>query len=225
MGEKLIDAAIEAKVKRFLPSEYGLNNTHPAARALCPLFDAKGRIVEILKSKEPTGLTWTAVPTGLWLDWALDPAICFADINIKTHTATIWGTGEHTLSWSTLPWAAEGIAQILLSPPSKTANKVPIRAFEASQNDVLAALEKIQSVKYEITKHFDAEEVIAKAQGSWHENKDMPSALWLVKVGMFLDGYGSDLVHEAIAQVGNEYLDLPELEMEAVIEQAVKVWS
>jgi hypothetical protein len=67
--EKLIDAAVEAKVKRFLPSQYGLNNSHPAARALCPIFDAKGRVVEILKEKEHTGLTWTAVPTGLWLDW------------------------------------------------------------------------------------------------------------------------------------------------------------
>ncbi|KAK5209497.1 hypothetical protein LTR99_007741 [Exophiala xenobiotica] len=224
--EKLIDAAIEANIRRFLPSEYGLNNTHPAARALCPIFDAKGRVVEILKEKEHTGLTWTAVPTGLWLDWTLDPNICFADINIKAHTAALWGAGEHTLSWSTLPWAAEGIARILLTDPSKTANKVvPIRAFEASQTDVLAALEKIEGKKYEITKHFDAGDVIGKAKASWRENKDTPSALWLVKAGLFTGGYGSDLVHEAIVQVGNEYLDLTELRMEDVVEKAVKAWA
>lgn len=67
--EKLIDAAIEAKVKRFLPSEYGVNNTNPTTRALCPVFDAKGGVIDLLRSKESTGLTWTAVPTGLWLDW------------------------------------------------------------------------------------------------------------------------------------------------------------
>jgi hypothetical protein len=156
----------------------------------------------------------------------LDPNICFADINIKSHTAALWGAGEHTLSWSTLPWAAEGVARILLTEPSETANKVvPIRAFEASQTDVLAALEKVQSKKYEITKHFDAEEVIGKAKASWRENKDTPSALWLVKAGLLSHGYGSDLVHEAIVQVGNEYLDLPEMRMEDVVEQAVKTWA
>ena len=69
LERNLIDAAIDAKVKRFLPSEYGVNNTDPAARALCPVFDAKGEIIKLLREKESTGLTWTAVPTGLWLDW------------------------------------------------------------------------------------------------------------------------------------------------------------
>ena len=65
----LIEAAIEARVKRFIPSEYGLNNTNPTARQLSPVFDAKGGFVEYLKTKESTGLSWTSVPTGLWLDW------------------------------------------------------------------------------------------------------------------------------------------------------------
>lgn len=69
LEEKLIDAAVDAGVKRFLPSEYGVDNTNPAARKLCPVFDSKGAIIEYLKAKEDTGLTWTAVPTGLWLDW------------------------------------------------------------------------------------------------------------------------------------------------------------
>jgi putative NADH-flavin reductase len=66
---KLIDAAIEAGVERFLPSEFGVNNTHPKARELCPIFNAKGEVIEHLRSKEGTGLSWTAVSTGLWLDW------------------------------------------------------------------------------------------------------------------------------------------------------------
>ncbi|EXJ95291.1 saccharopine dehydrogenase [Capronia coronata CBS 617.96] len=69
LEEKLIAAAVEAGVKRFLPSEYGVNNTYPPARALCPVFDAKGAVIDLLREKEETGLTWTAVPNGLWLDW------------------------------------------------------------------------------------------------------------------------------------------------------------
>ncbi|KIW15389.1 hypothetical protein PV08_05435 [Exophiala spinifera] len=222
--EKLIDAAIEAKVKRFLPSEYGVNNTRPSARALCPVFDAKGGIIDLLKSKESTGLTWTAVPTGLWLDWALDPAIAFANIDIKSHTAKLWADGKHTLSWTTLPWAAYGITQVLLSP-SETANKVvPIRGFEASQQDIIALLENLQEVTYNV-EHIDAEDAISKAQSSWRENKDISSALQLVKAGFFLHGFGSDLVGEKIVQTGNEYLNLPELKFEETVRKALEQWA
>jgi saccharopine dehydrogenase-like NADP-dependent oxidoreductase len=67
--KSIIDAAIEAGVKRFLPSEYGIDNTNPVSRDLSPVFKRKADIIDYLKSKEATGLTWTAVPTGMWLDW------------------------------------------------------------------------------------------------------------------------------------------------------------
>lgn len=66
---RIIDAAIEAGVKRFIPSEYGINYSLPAARALNPVFGAKGEVLDYLKTKEVEGLTWTVIPTGLWLDW------------------------------------------------------------------------------------------------------------------------------------------------------------
>ena len=65
----IIDAAVEAGVKRFLPSEYGVDNTNPAASGLSPVFKRKADVIEYLKSKEATGLSWTAVPTGMWLEW------------------------------------------------------------------------------------------------------------------------------------------------------------
>ncbi|KAK5046627.1 hypothetical protein LTR84_007388 [Exophiala bonariae] len=224
LEKPLIEAAIEAKVKRFLPSEYGLNNTNPIARKLCPVFNAKGEIIEYLKTKESTGLSWTAVPNGMWLDWTLDPAIAFADINVQTHTAKLWENGNHKLSFSTLPWAAEGIAQILLTP-EETANKVvPIHGFEASQNDLLSALQRLQNVTYQIS-HFDLKTGVEQAQTSWVQNKDIQSALWLVKAGFFTAGNGSNFVREGTVQVGNEFLNLPPLDFNEIVEKAVKQWA
>lgn len=155
---------------------------------------------------------------------ALEPAISFADINLMEHTAKLWAEGTHRLSWSTLPWAAEGIAQILLAP-QLTANKVvPIQSFEASQNDIVAALEKLQGIKYEISR-LNAADIISKSQNSWTENKDIGSALLLVKAGFLLSGYGSNLVDEAITPIGNEFLDLPSLDFNTVIEEAVRKWA
>lgn len=47
-----VDTAIEAKVKRLILSDYGLNNTNPAARALSAVFYIKVQQIEYLKSRE-----------------------------------------------------------------------------------------------------------------------------------------------------------------------------
>lgn len=61
----IIDAAIKAGVKRFVPSEFGSDTRNKKALAINPLF-FKGKLetVEYLKEKEKEGLTWTAFVTG-----------------------------------------------------------------------------------------------------------------------------------------------------------------
>jgi putative NADH-flavin reductase len=66
--DKLIDAAIAAGVKRFLPSEYGSNTLDERLRKLVPPFNAKKATVDNLKSKEDK-ISWTSVITGPFFDW------------------------------------------------------------------------------------------------------------------------------------------------------------
>ncbi|KAH8822046.1 hypothetical protein F5884DRAFT_746326 [Xylogone sp. PMI_703] len=66
---KFIDAAVRAGVKRFIPSEFGINNSNPMARELSPIFEAKGAIQDYLRTKESADFSWTSVTCGLWLDW------------------------------------------------------------------------------------------------------------------------------------------------------------
>lgn len=154
----------------------------------------------------------------------LEPNISFADINIQTRKARLWQNGTHKLSWSTLPWAAEGIAQILLAG-EHTANKVvSIHGFEASQNEIINVLERLQNTKYDISS-FNAQELIETSQSSWAKNKDIPSAIKLVQAGFLLDGYGSNLVTEGLTPIANAYLTLPPLTLEEVVEDAVKQWA
>ena len=66
----IIDAAVKAGVKRFLPSEFGSNTKNPKGRSVIPmLFDGKTSAVDYLKSKEKDGLTWSAIVTGPFFDW------------------------------------------------------------------------------------------------------------------------------------------------------------
>lgn len=65
----LIDAAIKAGVKRFIPSELSTNTLSAAVRELVPVFEAKKAILDYLREKESTGLTWTGLAGGPLLDW------------------------------------------------------------------------------------------------------------------------------------------------------------
>lgn len=63
--QTIIDAAIKAGVKRFVPSEFGSDTRNDKAMAILPqYFKGKKETVEYLKEKEKEGLTWTAFVTG-----------------------------------------------------------------------------------------------------------------------------------------------------------------
>lgn len=65
----IIDAAIKAGVKRFVPSEFGSDTQNEKAMAILPqYFKEKLETVQYLKTKEKEGLTWTAFVTGPFFD-------------------------------------------------------------------------------------------------------------------------------------------------------------
>ena len=62
-------AAIKAGVKHFVPSEYSTNTRSDAVRRLVPLFEAKQKVLNLLKEKESPTFSWTGLATGPLLDW------------------------------------------------------------------------------------------------------------------------------------------------------------
>lgn len=60
----IIDSAIKAGVKRFIPSEFGSDTRNEKAMKIFPFFKHKLNTVEYLKGKEKEGLTWSAFVTG-----------------------------------------------------------------------------------------------------------------------------------------------------------------
>ena len=76
LAYRLIDAAVAAGVKRFVPSEFGANNLDPRARKLVPVYDTKGAMREYLSAKTAASngsFTWTSFSCGSWLDWSVCP--------------------------------------------------------------------------------------------------------------------------------------------------------
>lgn len=80
---KLIDAAAKVGVKRFFPSEYGTSLKSPKATEICPMFQGKIDVVDYLRKKEGTGLTWTAVVTGPFFDWYVNLPLSISSWKMK----------------------------------------------------------------------------------------------------------------------------------------------
>jgi saccharopine dehydrogenase-like NADP-dependent oxidoreductase len=69
----IIDAAIKAGVKRFVPSEFGSDTRNEKAMAILPqYFKGKLETVKYLKGKEKEGLTWTAFVTGPFFELSVE---------------------------------------------------------------------------------------------------------------------------------------------------------
>lgn len=70
----LVNAAIRARVQRFIPSEFSANSQSDAVLQLLPLFRQKNDLIKYLESKESSGLTWTGIATSGLFDWVSDLA-------------------------------------------------------------------------------------------------------------------------------------------------------
>ncbi|KAI1764856.1 NmrA-like family protein [Hypoxylon sp. FL1150] len=69
---RMVDAAIAAGVRRYVPSEYGLDNTKPEAQALNVVFHDKGKVQEYIRSKAADGaIEWMSIACGIWLEWGM----------------------------------------------------------------------------------------------------------------------------------------------------------
>jgi hypothetical protein len=56
-------------VKRFLPSEFGIDTSVEGLEDSAAFLKGKQDVMDYVKSKEVEGLSWTAIFVGSWIDW------------------------------------------------------------------------------------------------------------------------------------------------------------
>lgn len=200
----LIDASIKAGVSRFFPSEFGHPPDHRNIEFLPPPFPVKDEILDYLKQKQDTGLSWTAVITGGFFDMGIKQGWLGFDIN--KHTARIWDSGDVRYSANTLRQIARGLAKAC-QRPEETANKViHIASFTTSNNEVLAALESASGKKWEVIM-VDSKKEIAEGQQMRKKGDFMNSMAQNLCATWYTEGKGADF--EKGPGLDNARLDLP----------------
>ncbi|KAI4214279.1 MAG: hypothetical protein L6R36_009431 [Xanthoria steineri] len=212
----IADAAAEAGVKRFIPSEFGSDTTNPRILELVPMFGHKSAITKYLKTKESSGLTWTAVVNGAFFDWGLQTG--FLGFDLKTNTATIYDDGEAPLNATNITDVGQSVAAIL-SKPEETANQfVFIQNIKTTQNQVLAALEKSTGQKWTVT-HRSATE--ARQTGGQKLGKgDMSGIPDMIVGGIYSGDPAADFA--TTRGLSNDLLGLKEVPLQQLVDQAIK---
>lgn len=214
---RMIDAAVQAGVKRFIPSEYG-NNTCTAAADLVPLYADKAKVVAYLKTKESCGLTWTAIHAGQFFDWGLDSG--WLDYDLKEKRVTIYDSGDKQWSTTNIRTVATAVARVLLNPDDTKNKPVFVESFTVSQRQVLGGLEKATGTKWGVQK-MTSEAALEKAKKL--DNLDHSEGLKLLILMLLYADYpdrGADFEKDGL--LSNELLGLPMEDLTEVIARVVE---
>ncbi|KAJ9609687.1 hypothetical protein H2200_006015 [Cladophialophora chaetospira] len=213
-----IDAAIKAGVKRFLPSELSSNTRSDAVRKLLPLFEAKQDILDYLKGKEGTGLTWTGLATGPMLDWGLKTG--FLGFDLTARKAKIWDGGKTTFSATNEADIAAAVVSVL-QHPVETANKyLYVETAAVSQKAILDSLEAATSSTWEVENVNTADSVALGrqlvAQGDFTGN------FLLVQASTWGNGQGLRQNFSVDEELANSLLGLPKGDVHQTVRRVIQ---
>lgn len=210
----MIDAAIAAGVKRFIPSEFGSDTYNAKARPL-PVYKGKVDVQEYLAAKAKTSsLTYTEIITAGFFDWALMMGFF---VNFKDRKATLYDGGDRPFSVTRL--SAIGAAVVgVLQHPEETENR-PVYVHEAviTQNQLIRIAEEVAPGKSWGTTVVETEMLEREA---WEQLKGpvegrSPFMMYnFLFRAVFGEGYGGDIS----AKVDNELLGVKMMSEEEVRE-------
>ncbi|KAK3650987.1 hypothetical protein LTR56_006038 [Elasticomyces elasticus] len=213
---RFIDAAIEAGVRHYVPSEFGLDNSRAEARAMCALFDGKGKVAKYLESKKFTGLTWHAIACGMWIDWAFKNS--FLGLDYANRTISFYDDGRGKFSTSTLANTALALNRSLLAPEKAKNRRIFISDFALSQEELVQIIERVSGDKWTV-KTVDSKARYTEASKKVAEGD--PYAVYTqIEIGFATGKYGGHF--EEKEELFNDVLGLPKQDKEEVVRAALK---
>ncbi|CCT65268.1 related to 2`-hydroxyisoflavone reductase [Fusarium fujikuroi] len=167
----VIDAVAAAKVKRFMPSEFGSDTSVDGLEKMAPFLKGKQDVMDYVKSKEADGLSWTAIFTGPWIDWMLVEGKGLLCLDVKTKTGELVDSGEPKFTTTTASQVGQATAAALLRSDKTKNEYVHVASYNTSQNQVIEALERMSGTKFQL-ENLDNKDLYARAtkhieEGNW----------------------------------------------------------
>lgn len=214
----LIDAAIEAGVRRFLPSEFGADSSGNEKTRALPVYADKVRTQEYLKKQEGD-ISHTLVHTGAFLDWGLEVGFL---VNFeKGARCRIYDGGDRKVSTTLLADIGKAVVGVLQHPENTKNRAVYVQSAAVSQNELLALAMKHDAGLHVETEAVDLAELEKRSFEELQKKEpDVKKAVYgYICVALFGESSGG-----LWGNTDNELLGIKELseeELEAVVARSV----
>lgn len=214
----LIEAAVDAGVRRFLPSEFCANIGNPKAASL-PVYHSKVQLHDVIRQKadENPNFTYSLIRNGPFLDWSL--AFGFF-LNLKGGETSLYDGGDRPFSTTTLATIGQAVVEVLRNLHETKNRAVLIQDLITTQNEMLAVA---RSVKPEIIwtpKNVSTAEMETMAQQKYASGSmDLVASVGFFCRSVFAEGYGGEF-----KEVDNDLLGIPlmsKADLEALIKSAL----
>ena len=209
----LIDSAIAANVKRFIPSEFGCNTTNLRAAKL-PVYADKITVQQHLKRlAQETGsdFSYTFLFTGPFLDWGLKTGFL---LKLAGPSIEIYGGGDRKVSTTTLSGVGKAVSGILNDLNATKNQALFVREADITQNQLLKLAGKKVTVEHVST--VDLERKAYKELG-----KPNPNVFFLIvsfiKRCIFGEGYGGHFSKEDLSNDSLGIKTLSDGELQAIV--------
>lgn len=217
---KLLDAAINSKVKHFIPSDYTALSTFPEVADM-PYWKDLASVQQYIKEKaDRAGLKWTVVVAGSILDCILNGSFMY---NFEEQTALVTSGGDSQVSMTRGPALGTAIAKILSRSDGLESGPIFVHEIVTTQNEMLRMAEKLTGKEWPV-QHVDGEDTMQKGVGMMKASeggKPNMFACFLVIQGSIFSGKYKSVCDGS----GNKLLDLPLMskdELESLIRTRVE---
>lgn len=213
----LIQAAIAAGVKRFIPSEFGSDTGNPRAAGLA-VYQDKIAVHSFLQEQAAVaapGFTYTVIRNGVFLDWGL--AYGFF-LRFDSERPPLYDGGERPFSTTTLATIGRAVVGVLRHPEETENRVVFVHDTVVTQRKILTLARKIAPEKRWEPVDVSTEDAEAESREKYARGMiDMESSMGFLCRAIFGEGYGAEF-----QEVDNELLGIG-FKSEAELEELVRV--
>lgn len=145
----LVEAAIEAGVSRFLPSEFGANTYKPKTAEI-PVFRGKVAFQSWLNTKidQNPAFSYSSIFHGPLFEFCLARWLLG---DVKNRQMTIYDGGDNRFSTTCLSDLGTVVAGVLKHPEETKNRAIFVQGANLSQNELLLKAEKITGTKWTTT--------------------------------------------------------------------------
>ncbi|KAL3427453.1 oxidoreductase [Phlyctema vagabunda] len=205
-GQKLlIDAAVLAGVKRFIPSDFGTCSTNPKVQSL-PLYASMSEIQKYLQEKASLGqLSWTVVVCGAFLEFVLRQSPL---LDFDNHTTMLLDGGNNRLSSTSMANVGKSVAAVFKHSEETKNRVVFVSEIILTQNQILEIGKEVRpDIEWKESAAISSEILKEGLEAAAAGDFGMPTIMKLLTgTAMAGDEYGA-----AYDKTDNELLGVPAL--------------